>query len=346
MSTATAAVAGKIQPRLEAEVQQRDHRRRCSEEFGYANVHQVPGLVKIVVNTGVGEAARDGKIIDGAVDDLTKITGQKPQVTKARKSIAQFKLREGQPIGAHVTLRGDRAWEFLDRLLSLALPRIRDFRGLSDKQFDGNGNYTFGLKEQSVFHEIDQDKIDRVRGFDITVVTTAKNGRRGSRPAQAPRLPVPHGRRPGLNRTSSAGQPPESRSAQVVCRVTACRNLMNEGKHHMTMTDPVADMLTRLRNANSAHHDTVSMPSSKLKSHIAEILKPRATSPPGRSTDARVGQTLTLEPQVRPEPRAFDRRHQARLEARPSRLREVDRDPQGPRWPRRRDPVHLLRSAH
>src|ERR1700712_4373288 len=149
------------------------------KEFGFTNVHQVPGLVKIVVNTGVGEAARDGKIIDGAVSDLTKITGQKPQVTKARKSIAQFKLREGQPIGAHVTLRGDRAWEFLDRLLSLALPRIPDFRGLSDKPFDGNGNYTFGLNEQSMFHEIDQDRTDAARGFDITVVTTAKSDDEG-----------------------------------------------------------------------------------------------------------------------------------------------------------------------
>jgi large subunit ribosomal protein L5 len=152
---------------------------QLKKDFNFTNVHQVPGLVKIVVNTGVGEAARDGKIIDGAVRDLTAITGQKPQVTAARKSIAQFKLREGQPIGAHVTLRGDRAWEFLDRLLSLALPRIRDFRGLSDRQFDGNGNYTFGLTEQSMFHEIDQDKIDRVRGFDITVVTTAKNDDEG-----------------------------------------------------------------------------------------------------------------------------------------------------------------------
>ena len=131
------------------------------------------------MNTGVGEAARDGKIIDGAIKDLVAITGQKPQVTLARKSIAQFKLREGQAIGAHVTLRGDRAWEFLDRLINLALPRIRDFRGLSTKQFDGNGNYTFGLTEQSMFHEIDQDKIDRVRGFDITVVTTAKNDEEG-----------------------------------------------------------------------------------------------------------------------------------------------------------------------
>ena len=152
---------------------------QLSKDLGFTNVHQIPNLVKIVVNMGVGEAARDGKIMDGAVADLTKITGQKPQVTKARKSIAQFKLREGQPIGTHVTLRGDRMWEFLDRLLSLALPRIRDFRGLSDKQFDGSGNYTFGLTEQVMFHEIDQDRIDRIRGMDITVVTTAKNNDEG-----------------------------------------------------------------------------------------------------------------------------------------------------------------------
>ncbi|WP_104171760.1 50S ribosomal protein L5 [Cryobacterium sp. M23] len=152
---------------------------QLSKDLGFTNVHQIPNLVKIVVNMGVGEAARDGKIMDGAVSDLTKITGQKPQVTKARKSIAQFKLREGQPIGTHVTLRGDRMWEFLDRLLSLALPRIRDFRGLSDKQFDGSGNYTFGLTEQVMFHEIDQDRIDRIRGMDITVVTTAKNNEEG-----------------------------------------------------------------------------------------------------------------------------------------------------------------------
>jgi large subunit ribosomal protein L5 len=148
-------------------------------EFGYANIMQVPGVTKVVVNMGVGEAARDSKLIDGAVRDLTAITGQKPTVTKARKSIAQFKLREGMPIGAHVTLRGDRMWEFLDRLVSVALPRIRDFRGLSPKQFDGRGNYTFGLNEQSMFHEIDQDKIDRVRGMDITVVTTAVNDDEG-----------------------------------------------------------------------------------------------------------------------------------------------------------------------
>ena len=148
-------------------------------EFEFANVMQVPGLTKIVVNMGIGEAARDSKLIEGAVRDLTAITGQKPQVTKARKSIAQFKLREGMPIGAHVTLRGDRMWEFLDRLLSLALPRIRDFRGLSPKQFDGRGNYTFGLTEQAMFHEIDQDRVDRSRGMDITVVTTAKNDDEG-----------------------------------------------------------------------------------------------------------------------------------------------------------------------
>jgi large subunit ribosomal protein L5 len=143
------------------------------EQFGYTNVMQIPGLTKIVVNMGVGEAARDAKLIEGAIRDLTLITGQKPAVNKARKSIAQFKLREGMPIGAHVTLRGDRMWEFLDRLLSTALPRIRDFRGLSPKQFDGHGNYTFGLTEQVMFHEIDPDKADRQRGMDITVVTTA-----------------------------------------------------------------------------------------------------------------------------------------------------------------------------
>jgi large subunit ribosomal protein L5 len=149
------------------------------QQFQYSNVMKVPGLTKIVVNMGVGEAARDSKLIDGAVRDLTAITGQKPQVTRARKSIAQFKLREGMPIGAHVTLRGDRMWEFLDRLLTLALPRIRDFRGLSGRQFDGRGNYTFGLTEQVMFHEIDQDKVDRSRGMDITVVTTATNDDEG-----------------------------------------------------------------------------------------------------------------------------------------------------------------------
>ncbi|MBT2382565.1 50S ribosomal protein L5 [Streptomyces sp. ISL-11] len=152
---------------------------KLREEFSFENIMQVPGLTKIVVNMGVGDAARDSKLIEGAIRDLTTITGQKPAVTKARKSIAQFKLREGQPIGAHVTLRGDRMWEFLDRTLSLALPRIRDFRGLSPKQFDGRGNYTFGLTEQVMFHEIDQDKIDRVRGMDITVVTTATNDDEG-----------------------------------------------------------------------------------------------------------------------------------------------------------------------
>ena len=181
--TATAAKAATVpfkagQPRLKQKYQA-DISAQLKKDFGFTNIHQVPNLVKIVVNTGVGEAARDGKIIDGAVRDLMAITGQKPQITAARKSIAQFKLREGPPIGAHLTLRGDRAWEFLDRLLTLALPRIRDFRGLSDRQFDGNGNYTFGLNEQAMFHEIDQDKIDRVRGFDITVVTTAKNDDEG-----------------------------------------------------------------------------------------------------------------------------------------------------------------------
>ena len=149
------------------------------EEFGYSNVMQIPSLSKIVVNMGVGEAARDAKLIDGAVRDLTVITGQKPAIARARKSVAQFKLRTGMPIGAHVTLRGTRMWEFCDRLLTLALPRIRDFRGLSDKQFDGRGNYTFGLTEQLMFHEINPNQVDRQRGMDVTVVTTATSDEEG-----------------------------------------------------------------------------------------------------------------------------------------------------------------------
>ncbi len=178
MSTATAEQAGKVTPRLKQRYAD-EVRPALREQFGYRNPMQVPGLVKIVVNMGVGDAARDAKVIDGAVRDLATITGQKPQVRRARKSIAQFKLREGMPIGAKVTLRSDRMWEFLDRLLSIALPRIRDFRGLDARKLDGNGNYTFGLTEQSVFHEIDQDKIDRVRGMDITVVTSAKTDEEG-----------------------------------------------------------------------------------------------------------------------------------------------------------------------
>ncbi len=143
------------------------------EELGLANVMQVPRLDKIVVNMGVGDAVKDGRLLDAAVDDLTTITGQKPVVTKARKSIAGFKLREGMPIGAKVTLRGDRMWEFYDRLVSLALPRIRDFRGMGPRSFDGHGNYTMGVTEQLIFPEIDYDKVAEVRGMDITIVTTA-----------------------------------------------------------------------------------------------------------------------------------------------------------------------------
>lgn len=168
----------KVTPRLKAQYNN-DIAPAMSQEFGYTNIHQIPGLVKVVVNMGVGEASHDSKLMEGALRDLTAITGQKPVVTKARKSIAQFKLRAGQPIGCHVTMRGDRMWEFLDRLISTALPRIRDFRGLSPKQFDGHGNYTFGLTEQSMFHEINQDNIDRVRGMDITVVTTAETDKEG-----------------------------------------------------------------------------------------------------------------------------------------------------------------------
>ncbi|MFY7812585.1 MAG: 50S ribosomal protein L5 [Candidatus Nanopelagicaceae bacterium] len=171
MTTATA-------PRLKARYKS-DVVAALSSQFGFKNRMQIPTLTKVIVNMGVGEAAKDSKLIEGAVRDLATITGQKPIVTKARKSIANFKLREGQPIGAHVTLRGDRMWEFMDRLLSISLPRIRDFRGLSPKQFDGSGNYTFGLTEQVVFPEIEQDKLDRVRGMDITIVTSAKNDDEG-----------------------------------------------------------------------------------------------------------------------------------------------------------------------
>jgi large subunit ribosomal protein L5 len=174
----TAATETKTLPRLK-ERYRNEIVAKLREQYAYTNPMQVPGLVKIVVNMGVGEAARDAKLIDGAVRDLATITGQKPIVRRATKSIAQFKLREGMPIGAKVTLRGDRMWEFLDRLLSIALPRIRDFRGLDGRKFDGHGNYTFGLTEQSVFHEIDPDRIDRQRGMDITMVTTAKTDDEG-----------------------------------------------------------------------------------------------------------------------------------------------------------------------
>jgi len=176
--TTTDERAARTLPRLKARYRE-EIVAALREQFGYANIMQVPTVTKVVVNMGVGEAAKDSKLIDGALRDLTAITGQKPSVRKATQSIAQFKLREGMAIGAKVTLRGDRMWEFLDRLVSVSLPRIRDFRGLSDRQFDGNGNYTFGVTEQSIFHEIDYDKIDRPRGMDITVVTTAANDEEG-----------------------------------------------------------------------------------------------------------------------------------------------------------------------
>jgi large subunit ribosomal protein L5 len=172
------STAEKIIPRLKSRYRA-EIVTKLQSDFQFSNAMQIPRVVKIVVNMGVGDAARDGKLIEGAVRDLSTITGQRPEIRRARKSIAQFKLREGMPIGAKVTLRGDRMWEFLDRLLTIALPRIRDFRGLSPKQFDGNGNYTFGLNEQSMFHEIDPDSIDRQRGMDITIVTTAINDEEG-----------------------------------------------------------------------------------------------------------------------------------------------------------------------
>ncbi len=178
MTTTEATPEAVAKPRLKLRYQD-EIRDALQKEFAIANVMQIPGVTKVVVNMGVGEAARDAKLIEGAVRDLATITGQKPVIRRATKSIAQFKLREGMPIGAKVTLRGDRMWEFLDRLLTIALPRIRDFRGLSATQFDGHGNYTFGLNEQSMFHEIDIDKIDRPRGMDITVVTTATTDDQG-----------------------------------------------------------------------------------------------------------------------------------------------------------------------
>ena len=165
-------------PRLK-EKYQKELVSKLEQDLGVTNINQVPRLEKIVVNMGVGAAAQDAKQLDAAMNDLRTITGQQPCVCRARKSIAGFKIREGMAIGCKVTLRGDRMWEFLDRLVSIALPRIRDFRGLNGNQFDGNGNYTFGLNEQSMFHEIDVDKIDRPRGMDITVVTTATNNEEG-----------------------------------------------------------------------------------------------------------------------------------------------------------------------
>jgi len=149
------------------------------EQFGYQNPMQVPSVTKIVVNMGVGEAATNAKLLDGALADMTSITGQKPVVTRARKSISNFKLRDGMPVGCRVTLRGDQMWEFLDRLINVTLPRIRDFQGVSPKSFDGRGNYTLGLKEQIIFPEIDYDKVDKVRGMDITICTTANTNDEG-----------------------------------------------------------------------------------------------------------------------------------------------------------------------
>jgi large subunit ribosomal protein L5 len=179
MSTATeTATAERAVPRLKVRYNE-TLRSQLRESLGLANVMQVPRLEKIVVNVGVGAAVGQASLLEGAVKDLTVITGQKPLVTRARKSIANFKLREGNAIGVKVTLRGDRMWEFLDRLISIAIPRIRDFRGLNPRSFDGHGNYTFGLTEQLVFPEIDYDSIDQPRGMDITIVTTANTDAEG-----------------------------------------------------------------------------------------------------------------------------------------------------------------------
>ena len=176
--SATSEVATPEVPRLKRRYHE-ELRAALQERLGLANVMQVPRLEKIVVNMGVGRATQQASLLEGAVEDLTAITGQKPLVTRARRSIAAFKLREGNAIGAKVTLRGDRMWEFLDRLISIAIPRVRDFRGLPPNAFDGRGNYTFGVDEQLIFPEINYDKIDTVRGMDITIVTTATDNAGG-----------------------------------------------------------------------------------------------------------------------------------------------------------------------
>jgi large subunit ribosomal protein L5 len=176
--TMTQTATEREMPRLKAQYRA-ELEQRLKDELGLGNIMQVPRPVKVVVNMGIGEAIREARLLDGAVRDLTQITGQKPLVTKAKKSIAGFKIREGQSIGAKVTLRGDRMWEFLDRLISVVLPRIRDFRGLNPATFDGHGNFTFGLTEQLVFPEIDYDQIEKVRGMDITVVTSAETDDQG-----------------------------------------------------------------------------------------------------------------------------------------------------------------------
>jgi large subunit ribosomal protein L5 len=172
--TATTTTRPRLRVKYDTEV-----RAALKEQLGLGNIMEVPRLEKIVVNMGVGRATQQASLLEGAVTDLTLITGQKPLVTRARRSIAAFKLREGVPIGAKVTLRGDRMWEFLDRLIALAIPRIRDFRGLPPTGFDGRGNYTFGVNEQLIFPEVEYDKIDQVRGMDITIVTTARTNAEG-----------------------------------------------------------------------------------------------------------------------------------------------------------------------
>ena len=198
MSTATQA-APRLKLKYESEI-----KGALKDQLGLANVMQVPKLEKIVVNMGVGRATQQPSLLEGAVTDLTAITGQKPIVTKAGKSIAGFKLREGQAIGCKVTLRGDRMWEFLDRLIAVAIPRIRDFRGLNAWSWDGKGNYTFGLAEQTVFPEIDYDRIDTPRGMDITIVTTATNNEGGRALLDAFGFPFKRG--------ADAGAPPKKKS--------------------------------------------------------------------------------------------------------------------------------------
>ena len=271
-----------------------------------SSIMQVPRITKITLNMGVGEAKTDAKVLDAAIEELTIIAGQRAQLRRARKSVAQFKLREGMPIGARVTLRGDRMWEFLDRLISIALPRIRDFRGLNPESFDGRGNYSLGLREQIIFPEIDYDSIKQIRGLDVAITTTAETDEqaeallRGLGPAARDRgakglgaigqeVPDREGRAPGEVQDAQLQplqqvRPPSRRVQEVRALPDLPAGARPPGRHprhdqellvgeNAMLTDPVADMLTRIRNANKALHDRVEMPTSKLKEEIARILK-------------------------------------------------------------------------
>ena len=229
-----------------------------NDKFHYANVMEVPKLEKITLNMGLGDCKDNPKLLEMAVAEMAAIAGQAPVVTKSRKSIANFKLRAGMSVGCKVTLRGDRMYEFADKFFTIALPRVRDFKGVSKNSFDGRGNYALGVKEQLIFPEIEYDKVEKIRGMDIVFTTTAKTDEEASLFKKVRHLPYL------LQRTGLQRGDPRRKEGQLV--------IEEGGTSNMTMTDPVADMLTRIRNANTAGHATVDIPASKIKKNIAEIL--------------------------------------------------------------------------